>query len=262
MTTLITFICTRGGVADYAGDLAAIGATRLPGLVRRSGRPLDAVREAAVEAGYLPGGADINDLIDLIGEAVRGRRVVALPDQAGDLDDRTGRSVRAANERLRGLVLAFVAELGVPGGLSAGEVDDAARLVASGLTVEDAVSHVIEREIVHSDELEKPARVVDPTPVDASADVKPGWRVALAQIASFWRAKMTYKYYSNTWSIVTARGGEQRKYVGDVRDETVLAWLASKGLSSADVVVYGLHKMQAVTIAPQRTISASGRTPF
>lgn len=98
-STLKDFVVNRGGIwkGDDKGDIAALEYRR-PGFMKANkierstagnnggGLTLDDMREAAVEAGYLPDGSDINALIDALGEDIRGNRVVAQGDMAAEAD--------------------------------------------------------------------------------------------------------------------------------------------------------------------------------
>jgi hypothetical protein len=69
------------GVNDDRGDLAAMdvdkGIRFKKKMLRKDGLALDKAREAAVEAGYLPEGADINALLGAIGNELKGKPVYA-----------------------------------------------------------------------------------------------------------------------------------------------------------------------------------------
>ena len=93
--TLCEFIMSRGGLRRdqlNIGDFLAMDADRLlqarPGickLIRKApgqGMYVDHAREVAEEAGYLPEGSDINDLIDAVDSELRGKPVFA----SGDID--------------------------------------------------------------------------------------------------------------------------------------------------------------------------------
>lgn len=98
-STLKDFVVNRGGIwkGDDRGDIAALEYRR-PGFLKAKklerstagnnggGLTLDDMREAAVEAGYLPDGSDINALIDALGEDVRGNRVIAQADMNAEAD--------------------------------------------------------------------------------------------------------------------------------------------------------------------------------
>lgn len=78
--SLVQFLREQGGVADDAGELAAIDPdaerpTFDRALIQDAGIPLDTARERAVEAGFLPEDADINDLLDAIDRETRGEAV-------------------------------------------------------------------------------------------------------------------------------------------------------------------------------------------
>lgn len=75
------------GINDDRGDLAAMGADEAlkpfqRKMVREGGIPLDRARELAVEAGYLPEGADINALLDNLDADLRGNPVYS--QEGGD----------------------------------------------------------------------------------------------------------------------------------------------------------------------------------
>ncbi len=77
--TLAEFLAARGGVKDTRDELKAIGADVWhrgkmfqKKLVSEKGADLDYAREAAEEAGYLQPGSTVNDLLDALGEEVRG----------------------------------------------------------------------------------------------------------------------------------------------------------------------------------------------
>lgn len=74
--SLLQFVRERG-VADDRGDLRQmeVDAIRKPGqknIIRPDGMALDKVREAATEAGYLPEGSTVNDLLTAIDNEMRG----------------------------------------------------------------------------------------------------------------------------------------------------------------------------------------------
>jgi hypothetical protein len=74
--TLMAFLKRNGGVQDSGGSLKAMDMIKgYPGLINKSGMPLDTARELAAEAGYLGPdteaavhGTDIQDLLDRLGE--------------------------------------------------------------------------------------------------------------------------------------------------------------------------------------------------
>ena len=108
--SLVEWLSGQGGVQDeaMAGELRRLNESDRvnrrgqPKLVRRGGRTLDQARELAVEAGYLPEGADLNALLDALtnevntGKTVRVGGDQVLADQrnmlleAGDLLNEAG----------------------------------------------------------------------------------------------------------------------------------------------------------------------------
>jgi hypothetical protein len=74
--TLMAFLKRNGGVQDSGGSLKAMDMVKgYPGLINKSGMPLDTAREPAAEAGYLGPdteaavqGTDVQDLLDRLGE--------------------------------------------------------------------------------------------------------------------------------------------------------------------------------------------------
>ncbi len=72
---------TKGpnGISDASDELRALN---LEGLINeKSGTSIDYVREAAIEDGYLPEGAQIRDLLDLIAQESRGELAYSVQDQ-------------------------------------------------------------------------------------------------------------------------------------------------------------------------------------
>ena len=74
--SLLQFLRERG-IADDRGDLKSmdVDKNRKPGernILRPDGMPLDKVREAAVEAGYLPEGSDITAMLQAVDGEMRG----------------------------------------------------------------------------------------------------------------------------------------------------------------------------------------------
>lgn len=94
--TLSSFVKKRGGVWTGDPNFADLGEDirRRPGMAKKAkqvrssagnnggGLELDYLREAAVEAGYLPDGATITDLIDALRADMSGRRVYSQADMA------------------------------------------------------------------------------------------------------------------------------------------------------------------------------------
>lgn len=70
---ILSFIKENGGlIKDAQGEIAALNvdSRTLPGLLSNKGKTLDQMREVAAENGILPDDSTVNDLLDLIGEAV------------------------------------------------------------------------------------------------------------------------------------------------------------------------------------------------
>jgi len=90
--TLSDFLHSKGGLAPH-GDLKAMDlhkltvARRVGGrtvplpLVRKNGLSLDYAREAAIDAGFLPQGADINDLLEALRDETSGNPRIREADQ-------------------------------------------------------------------------------------------------------------------------------------------------------------------------------------
>lgn len=72
--TLLEFVRRNGGISDLD---AAFGTDvyRRKNVSRAKGKPMDYMREAAEEAGFLDEGADLNDFIDLLDQEFRGEPV-------------------------------------------------------------------------------------------------------------------------------------------------------------------------------------------
>lgn len=104
--SLLTFLIRRGGLKPH-GDLSAMNAElyhhRAGGrLVTKGGLSLDYGREAAVEAGFLPQNADINDFLTAINDELAGRRIYRPEDMteavAWEAADREVNRSQAARE--------------------------------------------------------------------------------------------------------------------------------------------------------------------
>lgn len=151
---LLQFIAQRGGIeTKQAREVQDLDRQFLPGfgkIVRPTGRKLDEIREAAVEAGYLREGATVRDLIDAIDWSTRGRKRFAVGDQqrVAELDARRAED-GAANEHLAELEAQFadvVANYNLDASL--GEMIDAAELMRDGMSAEDALVTAIERSAI------------------------------------------------------------------------------------------------------------------
>lgn len=179
--SLSGFLIDAGGVQDFQGELAAIGAgtvsERFRGrLVREGGMPLDRARELAEEAGYIGRAGEtqitsVSDLLDALDEDLRGNSVFsredgAQLDRAADLE-----AERAGLER----TVAEVAHLAGPG------VDDAIVHQAAKLSIEEGLDpgDALERVYMQADGEAAPA-----ARAARSGDPMPGWSDAELEAAS------------------------------------------------------------------------------
>jgi hypothetical protein len=154
--TLVDFLISRGGVRDQGGDLAAQGLDtvhhRAAGrLINRRGLTLDYAREAAVQEGFLPPNADINDLRNALGEHASGRPTYRIHEAADaalrQQDVRQTALQEEATRRAQAAVSGFEGDAGLR--LTQAEHDHATRLVMEDrLHPEDAVRQAI----MHGDE--------------------------------------------------------------------------------------------------------------
>lgn len=150
-TSLLEFLTERGGVKPH-GDLSAMGAEsyhhRGGGrLVNNQGKSLDYAREAAVEAGYLPQGSDINDLLEAIRTELGGDRVFSASDQAEahywEQQDQAANEEASRKEIALDMARHAGREAGVT--LSPSQVEHAASLLADdpNMHPEDAIRHAV-----------------------------------------------------------------------------------------------------------------------
>lgn len=87
---LLDYVRGKGGVADFKGELRALDAKQVKGLVKETGMSLDQMRELAAREGYLDykfGTADravaestVGDFLDALDDNLRGRPVFAAAD--------------------------------------------------------------------------------------------------------------------------------------------------------------------------------------
>lgn len=83
--SLASWLAGKGGIQDEGGELRGMdAATTRPGLVNTQGLALDRAREAAVEAGFLPEDASLNDFLEALDTDLRGTPVYS--DQFADKD--------------------------------------------------------------------------------------------------------------------------------------------------------------------------------
>jgi GGDEF domain-containing protein len=98
--SLLQFVRDRG-VKDDRGELKSMDAdtARKPGqknIIRKDGQGLDRVQEGAVEAGYLPEGSTIADLLDKIDQELRG-----TPVYSNQVTNPQGHETKLALEELK-----------------------------------------------------------------------------------------------------------------------------------------------------------------
>jgi len=161
--SLAGFLIDHGGIQDFQGELAAIGADKVSEkfrgrLVKKDGMTLDQAREAAEQAGYIgrPGEVQTTSVADLLSsleEDLRGNPVLARADQAdigraGDFEAR-----RAGVERT-------VAEISAASGPGVDDaiVHQAARLsIDEGMHPLDALESVLVRSEDTFSSMDEPA---------------------------------------------------------------------------------------------------------
>lgn len=166
-TPLIDFLIARGGIADFKGELRAIGAAEISErfrgrLVKEDGESLDYAREAAAEAGFFDhiyGDAEtasnrstVADLLDVLEEEVR---------------IRTGGAARAGEDAALAGLEATVADIARMAGPA---VDDAVLARAARMAVEEGLDpfDALERVWIAED-LPPAARP------ERGGEIAPGW---------------------------------------------------------------------------------------
>lgn len=136
--SLLAFLIAKGGIQEQGGELRAMDARLArPGLQNRCGMPLDYAREAAEQAGYLPPGSSVNDLLNAVSDELQGRNVYRPDQQAGLLSDRNVARERDAYKRARSLVMTTEDNAGLR--LTPKEIDHASQLVVQGFHPEEAI---------------------------------------------------------------------------------------------------------------------------
>lgn len=167
---LIGFLIDRGGVRDFQGELAAIGAgevsQRFRGrLVKQSGAPLDSAREAAAEAGFFDHRYGTPD------EAVARSTVADLLDEL-ETEIRSGpreRATSAEEEALAGLAgrVDAIARMAGPA------VDDGILERAARLSIDEDLEpgDALERVLVRAELSGEPA----PARAARTGEPLPGW---------------------------------------------------------------------------------------
>lgn len=175
-TPLIDFLIDRGGVADFKGELRAIGAAeiseRFQGrLVKDSGETLDYAREAAAAEGFFN---------HLYGDAETAANKSTVADLLDVLDDevrlRTGGAASAAEDGAIGQLEGIVASIARMAGP---HVDDTIIERAARLAVEqgDEPFDALERVLIAED---LPASAKP----EQRGDIAPGWSEAELLTAS------------------------------------------------------------------------------
>lgn len=158
---LFQFIAATGGIRSTDPNISDIHTVlgrkqRLVplygALIRKNGQPLDRIREAAEEAGYIGAGkegeyqtTDLSTLLDAIDRQARGAKVYSLKDveEAQAVERRQGDAIEADREAeaLAG-VKAAAAEQGI--NLSDEDARDAAALIRQGADEVDAIAEAAE----------------------------------------------------------------------------------------------------------------------
>lgn len=148
--SLVDFLISKGGVRDQTGDLAAMdaqlvhqkGAGRL---VNPKGLSLDYAREAAAEAGFIRPNADVNDLLDALGEHLSGNPRYRMSEQEmGDHWGQTHRDAISADDArydATDRVSAAADDAGIR--LTARERDHAAELHMQGVHPDEAIRQAV-----------------------------------------------------------------------------------------------------------------------
>lgn len=169
--SLVDFLIDAGGVSDEGGELGFLDASRVSRrfrgkLVKETGKPLDAAREIAEEAGYIGRAGEtqsstVPDLLEAIDRELRGQPVYSRADEGRVAELRDLEAERARVEEL----VARAARAGGPAlddDLLRNAVEISAR---DGIEPEDAVERVLTRA-----ELDGTASVAS-----RAGDIPPGW---------------------------------------------------------------------------------------
>lgn len=169
--SLVGFLIDRGGLKDFQGELAALGADavaeRFRGrLVRPDGLALDHAREIAEEAGYIGRAGEaqtttVADLLDALDQELRGNPVLSRADAEAQGSARAAQAERAAVES----AVAEVASFAGPGVQDRIVREAAELMLTDGLDAGDALERVLVR-------MEDAGDAVD---VGRSGEPLPGW---------------------------------------------------------------------------------------
>lgn len=148
--SLVDFLISKGGIRDQTGDLGAMDAQLVHHksagrLVNPKGLTLDYAREAAAEAGFIRPNADINDLLDALGEHLSGNpRYRAEDQEIGDRWGQVQRDAISADEArydATDRVNAAADDAGI--GLTPKEREHAAELHMQGVHPDEAIHQAI-----------------------------------------------------------------------------------------------------------------------
>lgn len=148
--SLVDFLISRGGVRDQTGDLAAMDAQTVHQkgagrLVNPKGLSLDYAREAAAEAGFIRPNAEVNDLLDALGEHLSGNpRYRTSEQELGDQWGQTRRDAISADEArydATDRVNSAAEDAGI--GLTPKEREHAAELHMQGVHPDEAIQQAI-----------------------------------------------------------------------------------------------------------------------
>lgn len=100
--SLIQFFGSRGGLKDSGGELKAMGIDNKsrPGFINKNGLSFDDAREAAIEEGYLPEGADINAMLEALRSDISGNNVYSEADTTAVLENEVRQQAQEIADRL------------------------------------------------------------------------------------------------------------------------------------------------------------------
>lgn len=149
--SLVGFLIDHGGLKDFQGELAALGADRVSErfrgrLVRGDGMALDHAREIAEEAGYIGRAGEaqatsVADLLSAIDSELRGQPVLSRADAELAAGNRAADHARAAVED----AVSEVASFAGPGVEDRIIREAAEAMLTDGLDAGDALERVLVR---------------------------------------------------------------------------------------------------------------------
>jgi hypothetical protein len=148
---LMSFIIRKGGIKDDKGDVFSMGGGayhhRAGGRLINKTRGVgdDYMREAAVEAGFLPPDADLNDFYNAIGDGLSGRKVYRPSDIAEAEQTKRDASEQGRFDAARATAKADVLMAEDDGGyrLTPNELQHAIELAHMGEHAEEAIRQAI-----------------------------------------------------------------------------------------------------------------------